>query len=128
MTEDAIERLLVVASLAVKVECRPLRRDGSAAATYESSGATLARRIRAKPEAVSEDGDVAPAPTEASPGAAYFWNIAIRSGAARRTLYTAWVQESPEDIERIVHARREREQLRASLSHHERKKAPWGRL
>jgi hypothetical protein len=124
MDDAAIERLLLVAALAVKVECRPQRRDGTAAAVYESSGATLARRIRAKPEDVTEEGCF----EAAAPEAAHGWNIALKAGAARRTLYTAWLKESPEEVERILRANREREELRHSLPHHARKKAPWGPL
>ena len=124
MTQDEIDRLLVVASLAVRVESRPERRDGSTPTSYESSGATLARRIRARPQdVVQESRDARP---EAD--APYGWNITMRAGAARRTLYTAWLKESPEEVERILQDRRQREQLRSSLSHDERKKAPWGRL
>jgi hypothetical protein len=138
MDQDALERLVLVATLAVQVDCQPERRDGATPTTYGSSGATLARRLRAHPEAVL-DASHGPAPADAaSPGpapvvpapahASHCWHIRLQSGAARRTLYTAWLRESPEELERILQERRDHDALRRSLPHHERKKQPWGRL
>ena len=124
MTQDELERLLLVASLAVRVECRPERRDGSTPTTYDSSGATLARRMRARPDAVEPAGQGAAPEGDAG----YFWNLRIRAGAARRTLYTAWLRESPAQVDRLLQEQREREAFRRALPHHERKKPPWGRL
>ena len=58
----------------------------------------------------------------------HYWNVRIHAGAARRTLYTAWLRESPPEVDRLLHEQREREAFRRSLPHHERKRPPWGRL
>ena len=126
MTPDELERLVLVASLAVKVECRPFREDGTTPVVHSSSGATLERRIRATPDKVSVvPPSIQPAGTAP---AAYHWNIVIRAGSVRRTLYTAWVDKSAAQVEEILKSRQRAAQLRASLPHDQRKKKPWGPL
>jgi hypothetical protein len=110
--------LLIACELAVKVESRPERRDGTDAAVYASSGPTLARRIRAGAEFVASCSDADP----------FFWDVSLRAGAARRTNYRVWLRESPEQLEALWRDREEARRLRDSLPHHQRKKKPWGPL
>jgi hypothetical protein len=120
------ELLLVACELAVRVECRPQRRDGTDAAVYGSSGATLARRIQAGPvlcatcneTAMEVDGAIAP----------FCWEVALPAGAARRTRYTVWLRESPGQLRALWLAREQARELRARLPHDQRKKKPWGPL
>ena len=115
------ELLLIACELAVKVESRPERRDGTDAAVYESSGQTLARRIRA--------GVVASAACEETAGpAAFCWRATLRAGAARKTNYTVWLHESPARLRQLWLERKEASTLRQSLPHDQRKKRPWGPL
>ncbi len=123
----SVELLLVACELAVRVDSRPARRDGSDAAVYASSGRTLALRIQAAGASfvttcnqVPLDGDGHPAP--------FRWNVSLQVGAARQTNYTVWLRESPEQIGALCRARREARALRDSLPHGERKKKPWGPL
>ena len=120
------ELLLIACELAKHVECRPQRDDGTDAAVYASSGSTLARRIRAgaKFEASSH-------PATANPGqhlARFCWDVCMQVGAARRTRYRLWLDDSPEQVEAIWQARAEAQALRDSLPHDQRKKKPWGPL
>lgn len=126
MIPDELEQLLLVASLAVRVECRPLREDGTTPTVHASSGATLGRRIKAAPgKAALVERSAGPSDTAP---AAYYWNIVLRAGSARRTLYTAWVNESPTQVAQRLENQRMAAQLRASLPHAQRKKKPWGPL
>lgn len=127
MAEPAsVELLLIACELAVRVESRPERRDGTDAAVYASSGRTLARRIQAGAKVVATcnaaplEGDGHPAP--------FHWHVSLQAGAARKTNYTVWLRESPEQLEGLCRARREARVLRDSLPHGERKKKPWGPL
>ena len=120
------EILLIACELAVKVESRPERRDGTDAAVYASSGATLARHIRAGAKiqascnqtATDADGDPAP----------FHWTVSMQVGAARRTNYTVWLRESPQQLEAVWLARRQARELRDSLPHEQRRRKPWGPL
>ncbi|HSI55762.1 MAG: hypothetical protein ACAH21_17060 [Ramlibacter sp.] len=118
------ELLLVACELATRVECRPQRDDGSDAAIYESSGPTLARRIRAGAKFVASYS-----PESVEPGPARFhWDIAMQVGAARRTRYKVWLDASPEEVNALWRTRKEAKALRDSLPHSQRKKKPWGLL
>jgi hypothetical protein len=120
------ELLLIACELAVKVESRPERRDGTDAAVYASSGATLARRIQAGAKiqascneiAMDADGDPAP----------FHWDVSMQVGAARRTNYKVWLRESPQQLKARWLARTEARKLRDSLPHEQRRKKPWGPL
>jgi hypothetical protein len=128
MLEDpsSTDLLLLACELAVKVESKPERRDGTDAAVYLSSGATLARRIRAGAKfsaSCSESAmtsDVNPAP--------FHWAVSLQVGAARRTNYQVWLRESPDQLKRLWLARKEARALRDSLPHEQRKRKPWGAL
>jgi hypothetical protein len=120
------ELLLIACGLAVQVECRPQREDGSDAAVYASSGPTVARRIRAGAKFVASCNQE---PTE--PGlypARFHWVIAMQVNAARRTHYQLWLDESPQELAALWQARKKARELRDSLPHEQRKKMPWGPL
>ena len=117
------ERLLVACSLATRVECSPVRRDGSVSATYKSSGPTLARRLTADPSSLLEVTAAIPP----GPGP-FYWDVRVKAGMARQTRYRIWLSESPGQVDDILAQRKRAEELRASLPHGERKKKPWGPL
>jgi hypothetical protein len=120
------ELLLIACELAVKVESRPQRRDGTDAAVHASSGATLARRIQAGAKfsaSCSETG------TESDAGpAAFCWAVSLQVGAARKTNYQVWLRESPQQLKAVWLARKQARELRDSLPHDQRRKKPWGPL
>jgi hypothetical protein len=120
------ELLLIACELAVQVECRPQRRDGTDAAVYESSGATLARRIQAGP-VLSATCNEAPMDPDRGP-AVFYWDVSLAAGAARKTNYTVWLCESPSELRALWLERREAREMRARLPHDQRKKKPWGPL
>ena len=127
MDEPAATSLLLIAcELAVKVESKPERRDGSDAAVYASSGATLARRIQAGTEFLAACNETA-MESELCP-APFYWDVSMRVGAARRTNYRVWLRESPEQLKGLWLARKAARQLRDSLPHDQRRKKPWGPL
>ena len=120
------ELLLIACELASRVECKPQREDGTDAAVYTSSGATLARRIRAGAKFVASSSS---APTE--PGlhpARFYWDVSMQVGAVRKTNYTLWLDESPEQVKDLWRAHKAARDLRDSLPHGQRKKKPWGPL
>ena len=122
-----LECLLVACEQAVRVECLPLRQDGSFAASYASSGETLARRIR------NGDFDALLSRAGASSGeedapAPYEWTVRVRAGGVRRTVYRLWLRESPEQLEALLAGRKEAARVRALLPHDQRRKKPWGPL
>ena len=118
--------LLIACELAVRVESRPERRDGTDAAVYASSGSTLARRIRAGAKFLASCNET---PIEPGLGpAAFQWDVCLQVGAARKTNYRVWLRESPQQLAGLWRARREAMQLRASLPHDQRRKKPWGPL
>jgi hypothetical protein len=118
--------LLLACERAAQVDCRPQRDDGTDAAVYASSGPTLARRIKAgaKFEASCQAAPVEPGP---HPGR-FCWDVSMQVGAARRTRYTLWLDDSPEQIKALWQARQDAKALRDSLPHDQRKKKPWGPL
>ena len=126
MEASSTDLLLIACELAVRVESKPQRRDGTAAAVYASSGATLARRILAGAKfsasssetAVDCDGH----------GALFHWTVSLQVGAARRTDYEVWLCESPQRLKEVLLARNEARARRESLPHDQRKKKPWGPL
>ena len=122
----ATELLLIACELAVGVECRPQRRDGSDAAVYASSGATLARRIRAG-AVVDATCNETPLASDLGP-APFCWDVSLQAGAARRTNYKVWLRESGEELRALWRAREQARELRASLPHAQRRKRPWGPL
>lgn len=115
---SSTELLLIACELAQSVECRPERRDGTDAAAYASSGATLARRIRAGAAFSAACSETAP----------FSWTVALQAGAARKTNYQLWLRESPGELRALWLARKEARKLRESLPHGQRKKKPWGPL
>jgi hypothetical protein len=123
---SSTDLLLIACEFAVKVESKPELRDGTDAATYASSGATLARRIRAGAKfsaSCSEaagDSDVHPM--------LFRWAVSLQVGAARKTNYEVWLRESPQRLKEVWLARKEARALRDSLPHDQRKKKPWGPL
>jgi hypothetical protein len=120
------ELLLLACELAGRVECMPQRDDGTDAAVYASSGPTLARRIKAGAKfAVSCNAQPLEPGTDP---ARFYWAVSMRVGAARRTNYKLWLDESPEQLAALWRARKEARALRDSLPHGERKKKPWGLL
>ena len=121
---SSADLLLLACELAVQVESRPQRRDGTDAAVHASSGATLARRIRAGATIVASSSGTAPE----SPPAPFHCDVCLQVGAARRTNYRVWLRESPEQLEGLWLARRAASELRASLPHEQRRKKPWGPL
>ncbi|MCC2634754.1 MAG: hypothetical protein K0S48_2640 [Ramlibacter sp.] len=120
------ELLLIACELAVRVESRPERRDGTDAAIYASSGPTLARRIRAGAEFSASCND-APIASDLGP-APFCWDVSLRAGAARRTNYRVWLRESRGQLQAIWLDRRQARALRDRLPHDQRKKKPWGPL
>ena len=104
----------------------PQRDDGTHAAVYASSGATVARRIRAGAKFVASSN---PTPLEPSPDPLPFcWAVLMQVGAARKTLYKLWLDQSPEQLKDMWRAREQARNLRDSLPHGQRKKKPWGLL
>lgn len=121
------ELLLIACELAVRVESRPERRDGTDAAIYVSSGPTLARRIQGGALASVSCNEASPEPGHDDP-ARFCWDVSLRAGAARKTNYKVWVHESQEELEAIWRARKEARALRDKLPHEQRKRKPWGPL
>jgi hypothetical protein len=121
---SSIELLLIACELAVQVESRPQRRDGSDAAVHASSGRTLALRIRAGALFTASCKESA----TASDPAPFCWTVSVQAGAARRTDYKVWVRESREQLEGLWVARQEARKVRDSLPHEQRKRKPWGPL
>jgi hypothetical protein len=120
---SSTELLLIACELAVRVESRPQRRDGTDAAVHASSGRTLALRIRAgAPFTASCDEGAKSDP------APFCWSVAVQAGAARRTLYKVWVRESRQQLERLWLDRQQARKVRDSLPHEQRKRKPWGPL
>lgn len=117
------ELLLIACELAVKVECRPQRRDGTDAAIYASSGPTLARRIQAGAAFTASCSEAGAA--EDPP---YCWAVVLQAGAARETHYLVWLRESPQQLQALWLARKAARALRESLPHDQRKRKPWGPL
>jgi hypothetical protein len=120
------ELLLIACELAGQVECRPQREDGTDAAVYTSSGATVARRIKAGAKFVASSNAI---PME--PGlhpARFYWAVSMQVGAVRKTNYTLWLHESPEQVKDLWRAHKEARDLRESLPHGQRRKKPWGPL
>jgi hypothetical protein len=125
MDEPASLNLLLLAcELAVRVDSRPERRDGSDAAVYASSGRTLARRLQTGATCTATCRESAGADDPAP----FRWDISLQVGAARRTNYTVWLRESPAQLHELLRAREEARALRDSLPHAQRKKKPWGPL
>jgi hypothetical protein len=120
------ELLLIACELALKVESRPERRDGTDAAVYESSGRTLARRMRAGVVASAACDETARR-TDRDP-APFCWTVALQAGAARKTNYRVWLRESPRQLKQLWLERKEALALRDQLPHDQRKKKPWGPL
>jgi hypothetical protein len=123
---SSTDLLLIACELAVKVESRPERRDGTDAAVHASSGTTLGRRIQAGAEFLASCNETA---MESALGPAPFhWDVCLRVGAARKTNYKVWLRESPEQLKALWLARKAARQLRDSLPHDQRRKKPWGPL
>ena len=120
------ELLLIACELAGTVECKPQREDGTDAAVYASSGATVARRIKAGAK-FAASSNVAPLEPGLHP-ARYYWVVAMQVGAVRKTNYTLWLHESPDQVKEVWRARKDARDLRDSLPHGQRKKKPWGPL
>jgi hypothetical protein len=118
------ELLLIACELAGKVECMPQREDGTDAAVYESSGSTVARRIKAGAKFVASFNA---SPLEPGP-AQFYWAVFMQVGAVRKTKYRLWLEQSPEQVKDLWRAREEAKALRDSLPHGQRKKKPWGPL
>jgi hypothetical protein len=122
----ATDLLLIACELAVRVESKPQRRDGTVAAVHASSGATLARRILAGAKfsascnEAAMESDRYPAP--------FHWAVSMEVGAARKTSYEVWLRESPEQLRGLWLARKQARELRESLPHDQRRKKPWGPL
>ena len=127
MDEPASTDLLLIAcELAVKVESRPERHDGTDAAVYASSGGTLARRIQAGAKFAASCSET---PMGSDPHPAPFcWAVSMQVGSARKTRYLVWLRESPEQLKELWLARKAARQFRDSLPHDQRKKKPWGPL
>jgi hypothetical protein len=124
---DALERLLVAASLAVKVASMPVRQDGTTPKEYASSGPTFANRVKADPSSIlSVACQASPLPPP-SP-APYCWAVRVKAGGVRQTLYRLWLNDSPGQVDEVLAARKAAARLRASLPHAERRKKPWGPL
>ena len=126
MEASSTDLLLIACELAVKVDSKPQRRDGTAAAVYASSGATLARRILAGAQFSASCSETAV--DCAGHGALFHWTVSLQVGAARRTDYEVWLRESPERLKEVWLGRHEARALRESLPHDQRKKKPWGPL
>jgi hypothetical protein len=120
------ELLLVACELARQVECMPQREDGTDAAVYASSGATVARRIKAGAKFVASFSAAAMEPS--SYPARFHWTVSMQVGAVRKTNYRLWLDESPEQVGELWRARKKARDLRDSLPHDQRKKRPWGPL
>ena len=118
------ELLLIACELAVKVESRPERRDGTDAAVHASSGPTLARRIRA---GVVFSASCNEKVMQSDP-APFCWTVSLRAGAARKTTYNVWLRESQGQLKKLWQGRKEARELREKLPHDQRKKKPWGPL
>ena len=124
---DALERLLVAASLAVKVVSMPVRRDGSTPNAYQSSGPTFANRVKADPSSIlSIAWEESPMPPP-SP-APYCCDVRVKAGGVRQTLYKLWLDASPGQVDEVLAARQAAARLRAGLPHAQRRKKPWGPL
>lgn len=125
-TPSSTELLLIACELAVKVESRPERRDGTDAAVHASSGRTLARRIRSGVvDAACCNETVATSESDPAP---FCWTVSLRAGAARRTNYSVWLRESPAHLQQLWLQRRDAQALRDKLPHDQRKRKPWGPL
>ena len=122
----ATELLLIACELARKVECKPQREDGTDAAVYESSGPTVARRIKAGAKFVASS-NAAPLDMGHNP-APFYWTVSMQVGAVRKTNYQLWLDQSPEQVQDLWRARQDAKVLRESLPHGQRKKKPWGPL
>jgi hypothetical protein len=118
--------LLIACERAGRVECRPQKEDGSDAAVYTSSGATVARRIRAGAK-FAASYNLEPLKPGSFP-ARFCWTITMQVGAARRTNYQLWLDDSPEEVRALCLARKEAKAYRNSLPHDMRKRKPWGPL
>src|SRR5687767_11357620 len=90
------ELLLIACELAAKVECMPQREDGTDAAVYESSGPTLARRIKAGAKFVASP-NATPLELGHNP-APFFWIVSMQVGAVRKTNYKLWLDQSPDQV------------------------------
>jgi hypothetical protein len=123
---SSTDLLLIACELAVQVESRPERRDGTDAAVYASSGPTLARRLQAGAMFSASCNEAAMEPGRCP--AAFCWAVALRAGAARKTNYRLWLHESPEQLKGLWLARKEAKELRDRLPHDQRRKKPWGPL
>src|SRR5688572_388285 len=101
------ELLLIACELAGTVECMPQREDGTDAAVYASSGATVARRIRAGGKFVisSNETPLEPGLDSAHP-AQFYWAVTLQVGAVRKTNYKLWLDQSPEQLKEVWRARR----------------------
>jgi hypothetical protein len=121
---ESLQLLLLACELAVRVDSRPERRDGSDAAVYASSGRTLARRLQTAGTFTATLQDRA----RAEDPAPFCWEVSLQAGAARRTNYTVWLNESLEQLQDLLRAREQARALRESLPHDQRKKKPWGPL
>ena len=123
---SSTDLLLIACELASRVECMPQRENGADAAVYESSGATVARRIRA---GANVETSCSAAPVDSGPHPArFYWTVGMRVGAARRTNYKIWLDAAPAELIAMWLAREEARALRDSLPHAQRKKKPWGLL
>jgi hypothetical protein len=123
---SSTDLLLIACELAVKVESKPERRDGTDAAVYASSGATLARRILAGAKLSACCSETA-VDSHGHP-ILFCWAVSLQVGAARKTNYEVWLRESPERLKEVWLARKQARALRDSLPHAQRKKKPWGPL
>ncbi|WP_145892612.1 hypothetical protein [Caenimonas sedimenti] len=115
-----LRRLLVAASIAVRVVAMPVRQDGTTPREYESSGPTFANRIKADPASI-----VSVSWGESEP---YDCVVRVKAGGVRQTLYKLWLRESPRQVDEILAGQERAARLRASLPHGERRKQPWGPL
>ena len=123
---SSTDLLLLACELAVKVESKPERRDGTDAAVHASSGTTLARRILAGARFSASCSEAAVA-SDGHP-MLFRWAVSLQVGAARKTNYEVWLRESPQRLKELWLARQEARALRDSLPHDQRKKKPWGPL
>ena len=123
---SSTDLLLIACEFAVKVESKPERRDGTDAAVYASSGATLARRILAGAKFSAACSETAV--DSDAPPTLFCWAVSLQAGAARKTNYEVWLHESPERLKELWLARQAARALRDSLPHDQRKKKPWGPL
>lgn len=121
------ESLLIACDLAVRVECKPMREDGSYVVVYASSGRTLALRVKKEGAIFAGSRNSTPLGSLSKP-ADYYYHVSFKVKSARETTYTVWLKESPEQVEQIHKERKMAAELRASLPHGARKKKPWGTL